>query len=1734
MLACSSVPAGLASWLCAITFTIPPLPPIPVTSGFFSVNVEIDGLRCGGLDVAALTSAAVVSGADPSVTLGLAGASLNCSTSEVKVAIEHKSHKVLSAHARVDIAVGDASAAVVLKLPTAARARALPVGSNVTITNLTIGKLVPAIYLPSPFGWLDHIVDDAVEGVLRRELASQLPAMLDALVPPLLDPLLANASNWLRTHYPPRTLPEPPPPAAPNTTTRLVDWHADDNPMRVISYAVDATIGPDGPVGLNGMMRLLTNGTGRLVLSNTSAAGQLPTLPTLTLAAGNFSLANLTLSVRRVELRDLDHVDTLALDPASGHAARHSLQAQIGWASLRARVTLGVEAIPLPGGLVSGAGALDESVDVEVVIKGAAARITALLALNATYLEHDLLAHPLSILHDPRCVALHALMAGMPAGGHADPGEAQESGMEAAAATVAAAKAAAHKAGGTARRHPRLNSTVGVRGVELNVSSLAVSLADLSGRQLEGQLDGALNAALALLLEGFPDAVMELTAAFAGEPLRDLLDTAVLNLLEDALAGPPCSPMAPPPAPPPPPPPPAPAKRDVIDWRTNSVRGVADWLLSDVLGARGVDKAIDALLNASGLGSRGAIDLNLSSVVPPLPLPLPPPLGHWSLSLRSLALNGLDTLTLVDPFGVPLNTSSAAADPAALTMALDIARLGASLQLVLTRAVPADASDGGAAWPERPVALRVGFALDNTSLRVGGRFAFNLSRLLATPLASLTHVPCAARPVVDLALYELAWSADSLEVHVGGNDWGTQQAPGSIVALTPPLNALRVPPSVAAAIADTATFGARLLLGATHALPCRPPPPSPHVYYNLSASPLVASLATMLHNLSDAQLDNAVDGALAKINRLYDNVTHSSGVWAAGSLPLPPFSTAMHDEKVGDIRIELANLSIAHADTLYGLDMRTHPTVPTRVSAAIGLGDPQSAQPLTLSTSLHLQLDGVWHALQVEVRLRGLRLNAAVDAKVDMTLGGLLTMHDLLTLSDACLIRPLESVLMTPSETVIALEPGGSIDVRLWPLGAALDPNATAFSESALRLSGDGGADSAPVWTRASHLRISSLPEALPNITRTIAQIVNDHFLGSLLKAPHTTCDVARKIIPPIPPPPMPLPPPPPSRLGEYAPMLWGLLGLGVLILLVGLAHATRHVCLVRASHAGSQLTADAVNSAIAGSWLAEPPTEALLAASGSTRSEALVSAPRPPPVSTGDSTTAQGGGGVGASGGSDSVVDASVTCGPDSELPKSSSLAQQTSLLFRIVFTLALLGNAVFFFYANTHVGATENVKLFIGGRRVNFPGVFDFGLVSSVEQMWQAHAYPLSIIVAFMSGIWTYLKLILVGILFWASPTQFSVRRRGLWLRVLDATGKWCLVDTQMLIILMVALHFDVVLPSSEPDRPPLVEAQVETTPEIGVDTFLLATLSSILLAHIVLHLHRTTARREERARTRHYARELAGAALGMLGTPSTPPAAGTTTAFHSGTGRSAASAAARAGNTFGAAPLKPTAVLSPLPAGGVIRVHATRFTSLGPRTGLPGFGDTSDNSSYEPLGEQLPAGMRLLVPPCLVASVVFMGVGMFMTSFTLHVRGLVGSALGPAGAQTSYSMISLCVEMSKVSTLAPAAVLLFFQVTLIFTAVLAPLLWPVVLLAVWALPLRPRALRSLLMLAETVFAWAMLDVFVVIVAASLLELDMVCAARSLQMPACLGTATAHAARICVRVHLLTYAHWFVCDLH
>ena len=179
--------------------------------------------------------------------------------------------------------------------------------------------------------------------------------------------------------------------------------------------------------------------------------------------------------------------------------------------------------------------------------------------------------------------------------------------------------------------------------------------------------------------------------------------------------------------------------------------------------------------------------------------------------------------------------------------------------------------------------------------------------------------------------------------------------------------------------------------------------------------------------------------------------------------------------------------------------------------------------------------------------------------------------------------------------------------------------------------------------------------------------------------------------------------------------------------------------------------------------------------------------------------------------------------------------------IFWRIFIPLGIFSTIALFISSNSSTGASVFVVLKLG-RRIQIPSLFDFGLINSVRDMWKAGVYPLSIIVALFSGIWPYLKLVLMLISFCLPASLFSKRQRAKILRVLDATGKWSILDSYVMTLMLVAFHFHIKFPIVEPSQATensIVDVFVYAA--YGFFTLILGTIISLFLSHIITHLHR-----------------------------------------------------------------------------------------------------------------------------------------------------------------------------------------------------------------------------------------------------------------------------------------------------
>ena len=172
----------------------------------------------------------------------------------------------------------------------------------------------------------------------------------------------------------------------------------------------------------------------------------------------------------------------------------------------------------------------------------------------------------------------------------------------------------------------------------------------------------------------------------------------------------------------------------------------------------------------------------------------------------------------------------------------------------------------------------------------------------------------------------------------------------------------------------------------------------------------------------------------------------------------------------------------------------------------------------------------------------------------------------------------------------------------------------------------------------------------------------------------------------------------------------------------------------------------------------------------------------------------------------------------------------------------MAILLTIALFVSSNSATGASVFVVFNIG-RRIQIPSLFDFGLINSIHDMWVAGSWVISLLIAVFSGFWPYMKLILMLISFCLAGSILSHKSREKILLILDATGKFSILDTYVMVMMLVAFHFHVQIPTviqSLSNDGAIIDVFVYAA--YGFITLIIGTLISLVLSHIITHLHRS----------------------------------------------------------------------------------------------------------------------------------------------------------------------------------------------------------------------------------------------------------------------------------------------------
>jgi len=186
-------------------------------------------------------------------------------------------------------------------------------------------------------------------------------------------------------------------------------------------------------------------------------------------------------------------------------------------------------------------------------------------------------------------------------------------------------------------------------------------------------------------------------------------------------------------------------------------------------------------------------------------------------------------------------------------------------------------------------------------------------------------------------------------------------------------------------------------------------------------------------------------------------------------------------------------------------------------------------------------------------------------------------------------------------------------------------------------------------------------------------------------------------------------------------------------------------------------------------------------------------------------------------------------------EIPKVSIYhSDKIPELIKCLIPAMIIGTIVLFFTSNLSNGASVDLSVELGERSIGIPGIFQFSLGKTASDMYVAGIYPLLVLVVCFSGIWPYAKLFFM-LHAWMRPSvdQHRQERR---LLMLDAMGKYSLVDNYVLILFVVAFRYHLEISDN-------LGIDVYVTPIYGFFSFLLATCLSLILGHAVIFFHRKT---------------------------------------------------------------------------------------------------------------------------------------------------------------------------------------------------------------------------------------------------------------------------------------------------
>jgi len=356
--------------------------------------------------------------------------------------------------------------------------------------------------------------------------------------------------------------------------------------------------------------------------------------------------------------------------------------------------------------------------------------------------------------------------------------------------------------------------------------------------------------------------------------------------------------------------------------------------------------------------------------------------------------------------------------------------------------------------------------------------------------------------------------------------------------------------------------------------------------------------------------------------------------------------------------------------------------------------------------------------------------------------------------------------------------------------------------------------------------------------------------------------------------------------------------------------------------------------------------------------------------------------------------------------------LASSTSLMYhpsihqavKYGFPAMIASAFILFLFSNLSIGASVDLLVTrANGNSLTSPvNIYAFSLGSTMREMVQAGVWLLMLLILFCSGIWPYVKLVLMMVSWIVSTRRLPPVKREKILYLLDSLGKFSLIDAYVLVLMMVAFRYNLEVEG-------VGALNVYVTPKFGFYSFLFATIMSLIGGHCMLFLHRRT----------------------ML--PSIP-------------------------------------------------VYSGRYESLSKHI----FDDKRGRGLVK-----LTRRFRRTIVFTLFLAFILICVGVGLKSFHFKFNGVAGTALGDESVR-SFSLVSIGQHIPKSVQNSSSFGIHWIQTCYFFFALVTPIVCLLSMLGLFLVPMKLKQQQKVFMLAEIANAWSAIEVFVIAIIASLLEIS------------------------------------------